>query len=669
MKTMLTSVLLMFCCQVFTQQTNAPTFEPGMKFGKPTEEELTMTTYAPDSSAAAVVLYSKSDAQYDYVNNSFRITYNYEVKIKVLKPEGTSYANISIPFYYNEKNSMTKEVVGRIEATSYNMEDGQVVRTKMKRDLIFEEQINRNYKQIKFSIPAVKAGTVFEYKYQLVSDIYYSINYWEAQKDIPVIYTEYDIVIPEYFHFDLDMRNIQHLKVEEKTKLVTFLVRLSNGQTEKISCNGRRLLIVGRNLNALRADKYIWCANDYRSGVNFEIRGLDFPGSVYKSLTQNWEHIDKILLEDEDFGGMLKMRNPYREEMKALSLDALTDRQSKIEAIYTFLKKKISWNGDYGIFGSEIKKAIKNGTGNNAEINFVLMSMLRDEQIPCYPVVMSRKDMGILPYAHPSLQKLNTFVVAIASTEDSYIFLDGSVSTGFLNVLPPVLMSNRARLVSNKPGNMWIDLSQVGKNQLRSITTAELNANGLVIGKRQTQYNGQYASELRKRFQAAKDSADFIKDIEAKENIQIKDFKTKNMHTFSPQVSETIDFEKQVTSNDNFIYINPMIFLHVSKNPFTQIERDLPLEMPYQETINLVVSLSIPDGYAVEELPENMYIKTEDGQNYCQYNISQQENKINIIYTFACNKLLHLPDEYPIVKSYWGKVVEKNNQMLVLKKL
>ena len=65
-------------------------FKPSMKYGKPSEEELAMTTYAPDTSATAVVLYSKCEVRYDLLANNFRILYNYEVKIKVLKSEGAS---------------------------------------------------------------------------------------------------------------------------------------------------------------------------------------------------------------------------------------------------------------------------------------------------------------------------------------------------------------------------------------------------------------------------------------------------------------------------------------------------------------------------------------------------------------------------------------------------
>lgn len=575
MKTALIWILLLLGCQGFAQQTATDSFKPSMKYGKPSEEELAMTTYAPDTSATAVVLYSKCEVRYDLLANNFRILYNYEVKIKVLKSEGASYADIRIPYYSNESNAVItlKESISQLDASAYNMEGGEMVRTKMKRDLVFTERINKQYMQLKFSIPAVREGTVFEYKYQLSSDLYYSINLWEAQRDIPVIFTQYDITIPEYFKFNLDMRGPHPMASKDETSSLTFLLSLPGGQTEMLSCNGRHMIFTGEHLPALRPDNYVWCANDYMSSVYFELRGVDFPGSFYRSFTHTWEEIDQMLLQDEDFGAMLKMRNPYRDEMASLSLDQLPDRQNRIAAIYTFLKQKISWNGQYGLYGNEVKKAVKNGTGSNADINFILMSMLRDAQIPCYPAVMSRKDRGILPYSYPSIQKLNTFIVGIADTDSTLVFLDGSVINGYMNTLPPVLMVNRARLISETAGGRWMNLSKLGKNQIRATVRAQIHPDGQITGDRNAVYMGQYAANLRRRYYAAKDSTEYINQLETEENIKVKKFETRELNVFSPRITEFLDFEKQATVNDDLIYVNPMIFLHVSKCPFIQTER------------------------------------------------------------------------------------------------
>lgn len=71
----------------------AQTLEPNLKWGKPTEAELTMTSYAPDPDAEAVVLCSQTEIGYDLVDRSFKVTRHEKRRIKMLKEEGKKWAN------------------------------------------------------------------------------------------------------------------------------------------------------------------------------------------------------------------------------------------------------------------------------------------------------------------------------------------------------------------------------------------------------------------------------------------------------------------------------------------------------------------------------------------------------------------------------------------------
>ena len=53
-----------------------------MKFGKPTKEEMQMTTYAADPSADAVVLCRLTDVEYTVQTSSFLADYREKVRIK-----------------------------------------------------------------------------------------------------------------------------------------------------------------------------------------------------------------------------------------------------------------------------------------------------------------------------------------------------------------------------------------------------------------------------------------------------------------------------------------------------------------------------------------------------------------------------------------------------------
>ena len=662
MKALITTIVL-FCYSLFLSAQATGTLTLNKKLGKPTPEELSMTVYAPDSSAEAVVLFSETTVDYNWGMDDFKLNYYYKKRIKILKEEGISQADVNIMYVERKDNRTLKEAVQGLEAYAYNMENGKVVRTKMKKEHVFEERINDVYMQLKFSVPQVKVGTVIEYEYQISSDYYNQIRDWFAQENIPVFHTEFNVVIPEYFKFNTSAQGIANLEgnIEETNK--TFNI---GGQI--LSCSAEQKHFIGRNLPALKNDNHVWCVDNYAAQVNLELLGYEIPGVVYKNFTQTWEQIDEALLNDGDFGGRTRMSNPLKEEMEALNLSQMSNTDDKISAIFTLLKNKIKWNEKYAFYGKSARQILKDGTGNNADINFILISMLNDAGIQSYPVVMSRRDQRMLPHAHPSLEKLTTFVVGIANTDSTFVFLDASVQDGYLNILPPALLTDRGRLLI--PGNsLWVNLQNIGKHSIRRTIQANLQADGTIKGNRITSYYGQHAADIRKAFRTAKDSTDFINQIAAKNDMSVQSYTSKGLSDFSDTVRESITFEKQTTTTGDHIYINPMIFAQYTDNPFKQSERILPVEFAHAETININVMLTLPDGYTIDEIPESTKISTSDGSISMLYIITQQGNKVSIKYTFSISELLYAPDKYEELKKFWELLVEKNNAMMVLKKL
>jgi len=632
------------------------------KFGKVTDEEVNMTTYAPDTTANAVVIFKNGTTFYDISVNDFRVNYEIEAKIKILKSEGTEYADIQIPYYNNDRN-LSKEVVNMIEATAYNMENGQVVKTKMKKEYIFRERLNDKYMQVKFSIPSVKAGTVIEYKYRIQSDFYYQLKNWEIQEEIPVISNTYEITVPEYFKFNFEMRGASYIKTDRKDIPLSLHIK---GQS--IRCTGANVKFDAKDIPALKADSYLWYPDDYKTQVNFELSALDFPGSGYRSFTTSWEKIDELLMNDEDFGKLLKMKNPLQDEQKALVLNNLTVDE-KIGAIFSLLKQKISWNERYALFGTDIKKNIKSGSANNAELNFILISMLREAGINAYPLIMSRRSMGVLPFVYPSISKVNTFVVGIENTDSTRIYLDGSIEDGFLDVLPPVLMTDRARIIDNSYQDKWVDLSKLGKSQLRSTIKATIDSDGNVRGDRVISAGGQHAVNYRSHFKAAKDSTEYIEERETKYNIKMLSYEQEGMNAFSPEVREKFSFTHAATASGDYLYINPIIFTHIDENPFIQEERILPVELPYPYSVRMINTFTIPEGYQVEELPKNQSVKMDGDDGNCLYRIAGSDNHIQVTYAFTLNKTFFAPEEYALLKQFWGAISDKSNEMIVLKKV
>jgi len=637
-------------------------------YGKVTKDEVSMTSYQKDTTASAVTIYKNAYASYNYGVNGFEIEYCYETKIKILKSEGTEYANIAIPFYNNGKSGSTKEIVSGIEAYAYNIENGKIIKTKMNKSYIFEEKINENYKQIKFSIPSVKAGTVIEYKYKLISEFYYQLSDMVIQQSIPVIYGNYEVRIPEYYKFSIETRGSEPIQTKESIANQSFTVRDNEGQFQQAMCTCRQLTFSVNDLPALKNEPNVWCPDDFRSQVSFELKGIQYPNSLYKPYTCSWDDINKLLKDEDSFGGALKLRNPFKEDMHAMNLSNLSTPE-KLRTIFKFLKTKVSWNDKYNLTETDIKKTIKNGTGSNADINFILISMLKDAGMDAFPVMMSRRDQGRLPYAYPSINKLTTFVVGIHDTDSTTVYLDGSVKNGDIDILPPALMVDRARVFDPKGVGSWVDLTNVGKHSTNALISGTISPEGIIKGERTISYIGEQAADFRAAFKAAKDSTAFIEKTESENGISIKECSFKNLNSFSSNVQEKLSFTKEATSNDDHIYLNPMIFPHLTKNQFTKEERKFPIEFDYPYTFKLTSILTIPDDYQIEELPKPVKINLDKEGCTCIYSIKSENNQIVLRYIFSLNRILYTKDEYSSLRQLWGTIIDKNNELIVLKKV
>lgn len=635
---------------------------PNLKWGKPTDQELQMTEYAADIDADAVVLYHKTHVSYEFINNSFKVFYRVNTRLKVLKPEGKRLADGQIVYLDNETNRTRYEIVAGLKATAYNLEGGKLVKTKMERSMTSVERLDKNQMVTKFSVPQVKEGTVIEYEYRIESDYYGNIRDWYAQRDIPVLYTCYELSIPEWFSFNIEETGMNHLEKKENSEPMTLLF---SGGTENILTNIKTF--IGRNLPALKEDDFVWHAASYGDKVTAELANIFIPGSVYESYTSTWSDIDNRLLSDEDFGDRLKKNSPLKAEIVSAGIPDIGDKKERIAAVWKLLKSKVRWNGRYAFWGQSASKVLKEGTGTNADINFLLINMLRDAGVESTPVIMRTRDSGILPLSHSSMKYLNTFVVGIPMTDSGMDYLDGSAEDGYLNVLPAKLLVSRARVLQKPGADLWVNLQDNARSRETTTIQVQLSADGLLQGQKISTFLDEAAATKRRAWRLSNDSTELILKMQERDGIEILSYRLEGRHDFSPMVKEEMTFTKQCDTAGDMIYLNPLIFIPQRESPFTAAERNLPIEFPYKQFEAQNVMIMLPEGYVVEEVPKPIIIKF-DGVT-ARIACSVNDNMVSIQYKMNLDKTFFASTQYQDLKSFFDKLVESNNQIITLKKL
>lgn len=547
----------------------------------------------------------------------------------------------------------------------------------MKRESISFERINNLYKMLKFSLPAVKEGTVIEYHYKLYSDYFSHIDNWMMQEELPMLYNQYKITIPHVFIYNIELRGKDYIQVKQRDSSIHATEREggSAGVSKDFIVSAQETTFTSRNLPAIRQDEpYCWCPEDYKVQVSFDLQGTQFTPNEYKPYSQKWEDVDNQLLKPENtqFGKYLSFTNPFRPETKQ-AYNSEMSFEEKIICAFQILKKKMAWNGRYQLYSKELEKVIPKGNGSNADLNFILISILKDFGLEAYPVVLSRRSSGMLPYNFPSLQKLNTFIVAVYDiNKQKYVFLDGSMDVPALNILPLELSVNKARILSpkEKEEKKWVNVMALADNKSFMKIEARLEGNQ-VKGHRSTILYGQEAVEYQANEKHKQDS--IVSNPESngslKNKLTVTNLKVKKQENDRALIEEEFDFVLQTDRTDDHLYINPMLFPHLKSNPFIQTERVLPIEFPYPYKFTMLTTLTLPEGYEVEETPQPQVIRTQGDGLQCKYMIQRQGNTISLNYIFYLKEPIFLTEQYKQLQELWTKVIEKNNEILVLKKI
>ena len=650
--------------QMAWTQTEAP----NMKWGKPTDVELNMTEYAADKDAKAVVLCHLASVNYTMDLYNYLVDYQVKKRIKILKDDGKDYANISIPYIHNPDEEYGIETIEDFKATAYNVVNGKVVKTKIGKEQIHHERIDEDYMLAKVAIPQVRVGTVIEYEYTRHSNVFFHIFDWDAQEEIPVLFAQYRLEIPAYLIFNVETSGLQTLESVHSTGSLSYKSN-SDNMSGLSSCKTNIYLCTGRNLQALKRDEFVWNERDYMSKVTAELKSFASSGGNYRDVKKKWEQVDNILLQHPEFGLRLNDHSKFRDELATMEIAGMTDLKEKVAATFRLLRQKLAWNGKYELLAHPASEVLKRGNGSSGDLNMILINMLGDVGIQAYPVVMSTRRHGRLPQTYPSLNKLNTFIVAVPDGA-SWLYLDATSADGYVNVLSPNLYVEQARLIQKGKLGQWVNLQKTGEARSQIMVVGSISPEGVMSGEQSVLYSGNAASDERRAFYEAHDSTAFIAKKSADYGIAISSCQMTGHRGYVPSVREEIKFTRQGESTSTHIYINPFTDFPIRNNPFVESERLLPVEFPCKQTFSMTIRLVLPEGWQLDEELKSTRITTEDKSisGHILYEVTD-EHLLSIQVQFRLSNMTYYNTSYDTLRQLFDLFSTRSKDMVVLKKI
>ncbi|MBC5863683.1 DUF3857 domain-containing protein [Flavobacterium turcicum] len=654
-------------------------FAQDSELGKVSIAELQQKAHPIDSTASAAVLFEKGRNVFEYSQSQgFYMVTEVQVRLKIYKKEGYDWATKIVEYYSSNE---VKETVTFSDAITYNMVDGKIEKTKLKSDGEFDEFVNKFWRQKKITMPNVKVGSVIEYSYKIRTPRVGSPRDWYFQKTIPVNYSEYKNSIPEFFVYNENLKGYFQptVSVTIGRKALTFSgmsnsagAGFQRGQSasyavDKVDYEEKRTIYKAENIPALNDEAFVGNIENYTSGLVQELSMTKYPGEPLKKFATDWKAVAKSIFDMEDFGAELNRSGYFEEDLKK-ALAGIETPEQKIVTIFNFVKGAVKWNGFYGYSCDDgVRQAYKNKTGNIAEINLMLTAMLRFAGFSAHPVLLSTRSNGIALF--PNRTAFN-YVIAAIEDEKGLILLDATDLNAAPNTLPIRDLNWLGRLLRKDGTSIEVDLMP---NQVANdIVTMQFNveASGQVDAKVRRQQSGHNALVFRTNFLSSKEQ-DYIENFETEHNnIEVTDYSRTNERNLGAPLTETLSFKSNnlVESIGGKLYVKPLLIFGQSSNPFQQEDRFYPIDFAYPFMNKYSINVKIPAGYKVESVPETSNLAMQDDIGMFKYLASVSGDTIQISISSQINTPIISADYYQTIKEFYQKMIDKQNEKIILVK-
>lgn len=653
-------LLLLFCSGVYSQK---------FEMGKVSVKELEEKACPSDTSEVAAVLYNKAKSSFLFSQkDGFLQVYEFEVRIKIYKKDGLNLANYEVPYYVGYEGTY-QDHIKLSDAVTYNLVNGKIEKTKLNGEGTFKEKVNKNWKTLSFTLPNVKVGSVIEYKYTLTSSNITSLPTFYFQRDIPVNYAEYNTVLPEYYVYKSVLKGYVDVKTDSKPETIQQGYSDSNQNFGNIGYQAVNTTHIATNIPALKREAFVDNIENYLSAIAYELNIIRSPDKDEETLSNTWESVTKSIYKDDNFGKQLQAKSYFEKDLAGV-IKGIESPEAKMKAIFNYVKVKMNWNNKYGIYTSDegVTAAYVNRAGNVAEINFILISMLNSAGILANPVLVSTIKNGVSFF--PSRTAFNYVVVAV-ELDGKRILLDAAGQYTTPGVLPEYTLNWSGRLIRESGDSEEISMAPTVNSKRTVNIIAAIDKEGKVSGSARLIRTDYEAMDFRDKY-LNMNRESYLEKLENNyRGIEIKNYRIENETKLDNPVQENFDFtsNNEVEIIGDKMYVNPRLFFGEVKNPLVQEERKLPLFFGYPSQDKISVTIDVPEGYTVETLPQSISILTGEGVGSFKYTSLAKDNKIQVTMNFDINKMIVSADFYTVIKDFFKKTVDKQNEKIILKKI
>ena len=664
-------ILFLVLVSLFVTNAIAQNKKLVVKFGDITAKDFEKKVYDIDTAAQAIVLYDFGEVKYEgNSSGNFNVLYNYHKRTRLINKNAFDEATVYIPLY---KYGSVDDKLEKMEATTYNIENGEVVAIKLDKSSVFKDKVNKGVTLYKFTFPNLKEGSIIEFKYTINSPIYSRLREWYFQEGYPVLWSEYNISVPSIYDFISTRQGYNPYAIDTVSfdkEYYTILFPGDNAaeksEVQSHLLNTYKATWAMKNVPAIKKENFTSSLSNHISKISFLLSAFRYPGRAVIPVIGTWPQVVADLMKDEEFGIDLDKNNRWLEDDVKKAVSTETDDLIRAKKVFAYVRDNFTCVDNTSYFLSQsLKKTLQLRKGNVADINLLLVAMYRNIGLTAKPVLLSTKENGKAYEGYPIISKFN-YAIAKLIINDKIFLVDASQPKLGFAKLTDDCYNGFGRTIDALPLLVNLSPDSLLESKLTSVFIVNEEKDGMSGTFKSTL--GYYESlGLRERLAKVKEE-DIFNEIKKSYSyeIEMSNKLLDSVKLYDEPIQLMYDFK--FNPEEDIVYFTPLLTEGYKENPFKASTRFYPVEMSYATNETYVLNMETPKGYVIDELPKSARINLNDGDGMFEYIIAKTSSGIQLRSRIKINKATFDPEDYQTLRDFYGFIVKKQSEPIVFKK-
>jgi hypothetical protein len=619
-----------------------------------TPQELRMTAAdIGDPEADAAILFREGELNDNDAEGTSLKVY---IRIKIFNDRGRRYGDVQLPY---------KVELGKINDVSARTirPDGSIVAVDGRDifDRLLYKTTHGIHRAKVFSMPAVEAGSIIEYRYRQTYPEGFRYFALDLQSEL----------FTKEIHYQIQPQAASRLDV----RWVTFNAK--DARKFAPTWDGT-YDIKARDIPAFRREPLM------PPELTVKIWGwLYYSDEIETNPDKYWRSYSQRMYERAR-----SETNPSRAIKRVVETITLSgDKpQEKVSRIYDYVQNEIRNIGFRESRDAEDEEAREIKRNNNAdetirrrygtprEINRLFIAMLRAAGLDARVAEVTTRDENFFHRSFPDSFQLNGEVAAVVGSDNSIQFYDPG--TPFC---PPGMLSWEKEavtaLVLDRRDLRFVEtpVTEAARSRLDRRLQVKPFADGRLDVRVESRVSGQQALELRNEvvdmLPAAqrKRFADPVRTLLPAAVIDEASISISNLTSRAAPVEASYSFSvpQFVSPTGSRLLLRPALLSHPGESRFAASRRSNSIYFPYPWSESDRMSIEPPEGYEVEQLPDPVEIDI----GAARYSAVFTRDGRRVIYErrLEVNAITFTVDQYPTIKAFFDRAHQADNAVISYK--